>query len=212
MDGVLVDSEPHWQRFWREEVFVDAERGTPTLDEVTGRNYRESLADLDADYGFPRDVDHYADRFEERAEDIYGTAVDPTPGIDALFDAVRRRGRDLGVVSSSPRAWISTVVDRFDLDPLDVVVSAADLDGPGKPAPGIYEHAAARLGVDPDACVVVEDSVHGVRAATDAGATVIRFKYGESVPAIDGADALAGDPTDLRETVLGLLDEGEGAP
>ena len=206
MDGVLVDSEPHWRRFWREEVFADAERGTPTLDEVTGRNYRESLADLAADYGFPRDVDHYATRFEERAEDVYGTAVSETPGVESLFDAVRARGRGLGVVSSSPRAWISTVVDRFDLAPLDVVVSAADLDRPGKPAPAIYEHAAARLGVDPAACVVVEDSVHGVRAAADAGATVVRFEYGGSVAAVDGVDAVAEDPTSLREAVLSLLD------
>nr|WP_282594535.1 HAD family phosphatase [Halomarina salina] len=207
MDGVLVDSEPHWQRFWTEEVFGEAERGTPTLDEVTGRNYRESLAELDAEYGFPRSVEHYARRFEDRAEDIYGTTVTQTPGIDALFDAVRSRDRGLGVVSSSPHAWISTVVDRFDLDPLDVVVSAMDLDGPGKPAPAIYEHAAAELGVEPEHCVVVEDSVHGVRAASDAGATVVRFKYDESVPTVDGVDALAEDPTDLRETVLGLLDE-----
>ena len=205
MDGVLVDSEPYWQQFWREEVFPDAERGTPTLDEVTGRNYRESLADLDDEYGFPRSVEHYANRFEDSAEDIYGTAAERTPGIDALFDAVRNRDRGLGVVSSSPHTWISTVLDRFDLDP-HVVVSAADLDGPGKPAPGIYEHAATRLGVDPADCVVIEDSAHGVRAAADADATVVRFKYGESVPATDGVDALAEDPTDLREAVLALLD------
>nr|WP_305794408.1 HAD family phosphatase [Halomarina rubra] len=206
MDGVLVDSEPHWNRFWREEVFADAERGTPSLDEVTGRNYRESLAEIAERYGLPESVDHYAARFDEASVEVYGETVELTPGIHDLFDEIRARDLRLAIVSSAPHDWIRTVVDRFDLGPLDTVVSAEDLDGPGKPAPGIYERAAADLGVDPADCVVVEDSVAGVRAAATAGATVVRFKRSETVPAIDGVDVLAETPGDLRETVLGLLD------
>ncbi|WP_254536916.1 HAD family hydrolase [Halomarina litorea] len=205
MDGVLVDSEPHWRRVWREEVFVDAERGTPSLDEVTGRNYRESLRELADEYGFPKDVEHYAGLFDDAADEVYGERVTLTPGVTDLFATLRDRGHAVAIVSSSPREWIRAVVDRFDL-PVDAVVSAMDVDGPGKPAPGVYEHAAERLDVAPVECIVVEDSAHGVRAGADAGATVVRFRRDEAATAIEGADAVAEDPADLRETVLGLLD------
>lgn len=48
----------------------------------------------------------------------------------------------------------------------------------GKPAPDLYLHAAARLGVAPEACLVVEDSTNGVRAGRAAGMTVIGFTGG----------------------------------
>lgn len=205
MDGVLVDSEPHWNRVWREEVFPHAQRGTPTLDAVTGRNYRESLHELAEEYGFPEDVEHYARQFDDAAGEVYGERVTLTPGVADLFGTLREQGLRVAIVSSSPREWIRTVVERFDL-PVDAVVSAMDIDGPGKPAPRVYEHAAERLDVDPAECVVVEDSAHGVRAGADAGATVVRFRRGGGAEAVEGSDAVAADPSALRETVLGLLE------
>jgi HAD superfamily hydrolase (TIGR01509 family) len=207
MDGVLVDSESHWNRFWREEVFAETDSGSPSLDDVSGRNYRESLGEIAETYGLAEPVDHYVARFDEAAVEVYGSTVELTPGVPELFAAIRERDVRLAIVSSAPHDWIRTVVDRFGLAPLDAVVSADELDGPGKPAPDVYEHAAGELGVDPTDCVVVEDSVSGVRSAADAGATVVRFRRGESVPHIDGVDVLAADPDALGEAVLELLDE-----
>lgn len=206
MDGVLVDSEPYWQRVWQEQVFAAVTDGAPSMEEVTGRNYRESLRDLADTYGLPGDIEHFAHQFETAAERIYNEKVSLTTSISALFQAVRNRGRALGVVSSAPQAWIETVVDRFALGPLDCVLSAAALDGPGKPAPEIYKQAATTLSVAPAECIVVEDSEHGIRAAAQAGATVIRFQRGQETEAGAGADVLATDPDQLRETVLELLD------
>lgn len=206
MDGVLVDSEPYWQRVWQERVFAAVTDGDPSMEEVTGRNYRESLRDLADTYGLPGDIEHFAHQFETAAERIYTEEVSLTSSISTLFQGVRNRGRALGVVSSAPRTWIEMVVDRFDLGPLDLILSAAALDGPGKPAPGIYEQAATTLSVAPAECVVIEDSEHGIRAAAQAGTTVIRFQRGQETEAVAGADALADDPDQLRKTVLGLLD------
>lgn len=206
MDGVLVDSEDYWERIWQETVFEAVEDGDPTMEEITGRNYREALEDLDDTYGLPKNVEYFAHQFETAADRIYDEKVTITSNISELFQAIRDRERALGVVSSAPQAWIETVVDRFALQPLDVILSANAIDGPGKPAPDIYEQAAATLGVTPTECVVVEDSEHGIRAAAQAGATVIRFRRKQEPTTIAGADALATDPEQLQETVLGLLD------
>ncbi|WP_266083045.1 HAD family hydrolase [Haladaptatus caseinilyticus] len=183
MDGVLVDSESFWQQFWRDQVFAHAEIGDPGLEDVNGRNFRESLEDLAATYGLPGEPERYARQFEEAAETVYGEQVSITPGISDFFERLRDQGIDVGIVSSAD--WIERVIKRFDLAPIDVMVSAEHIDLPGKPEPFIYEHAAAELGVKPSACLVIEDSVNGVRAAARAGCTVIRFCQGTTVQATD---------------------------
>ncbi|WP_227376301.1 HAD family hydrolase [Haladaptatus halobius] len=205
MDGVLVDSEPYWQRFWREEVFADVENGDPCLEDVTGRNFRESLVELAQTYGLPGGPERYARQFETAADTVYGEHVSITSGIPELFETLRERGFDVGIVSSAPVDWIETVVERFDLTPVDVVVSAEHLDDPGKPEPFIYEYAAAELDVDSTACIVVEDSVNGVRAAAQAGSTVIRFCQGSEVKPTNETDFIANSPQDLRRTLLEVL-------
>ena len=61
------------------------------------------------------------------------------------------------------------------------IFSATEVEH-GKPAPDLFLHAAARMGAEPDRCVVVEDSVHGVRAGVAAGMRVYGFGGGLSDP------------------------------
>lgn len=55
----------------------------------------------------------------------------------------------------------------------------------GKPAPDLFLHAAARMGADPSACVVIEDSLNGVRAGLAAGMEVWRFTGGSHLAGLD---------------------------
>jgi beta-phosphoglucomutase-like phosphatase (HAD superfamily) len=56
----------------------------------------------------------------------------------------------------------------------------------GKPAPDVYLHAAQQLGIDPRACVAVEDSVNGVTSALSAGMVVVGFTGGGHCPPHQG--------------------------
>lgn len=205
MDGVLVDSESHWHRLWREEVFplVDADL---TVDSVTGRSFEETLVELEEQYGLSDDRLVVENRLRDAGERIYAEHVTLTPRVSALVDAIRDRGIAVGIVSSSPRPWIEHVVERFDLGPMDVLVSAEDVDAPGKPAPHVYERASENLEIDPTECLVVEDSESGVAAAAAAGATVIRFRRGAVAEPLPDAASTAPDPAALRSTVTAYLD------
>lgn len=205
MDGVLVNSESFWQQFWRDQVFPYTKTGDPSLEDVNGRNFRESLEDLAATYGLPDGPERYARQFEQAAKAVYGERVSITPGIPEFFATLRDRGVNVGIVSSAPADWIKIVVERFDLAPVDVLVSAEHIDLPGKPEPFIYEHAAAELDVSPSSCLVIEDSVNGARAAAQAGTTVIRFCHGTTVQPTDHTDVVANSPDDLQRTILELL-------
>ena len=74
-------------------------------------------------------------------------------------------------------------------DAFPVVVSSDEV-AHGKPEPDVYLEAARRLGCEPSACLVVEDSMNGVRAAKAAGMTVVLVPN-RSVPPAPGTDALA---------------------
>jgi HAD superfamily hydrolase (TIGR01509 family) len=208
MDGVLVDSERFWHAFEDEWVFAEATEGTPEREEITGRNYREIHDYLTREYGTTVSKEEFVARYDEHAMDVvYREGVELMDGARELFADLRGHVK-LAIVSSAPQSWISVVRERFGLDPLDLVLSADDIDDPGKPEPYIYEHAARALGLDPGDCVVVEDSYNGVRAASRAGTHVVAYRTPENRE-VDhsAADEVAEGPEELRAALerLGCL-------
>jgi len=211
MDGVVVDSETYWEG----ELEEILEAVVPDVDvdprALVGINVHDQYERLAAEYDLALDRTGYVGLFDRRADEIYGEQAELMEGFDELVDAIGERDRTVGLVTSSLREWVATVFDRFHLDGrFDVVVTAADENVPGKPAPDLYELAAARLGVDPTELLVVEDSANGVAAARAAGAYVIAYAVGPSAE-LDhsGADEVARDPVDLRRRVLTRLEDAE---
>ncbi|SFR31885.1 HAD family hydrolase [Halogeometricum limi] len=204
MDGVLVDSETYWHRFENDWVYADAiSQGSPDHEEITGMNYREIYDYLSAEYGTTLSKEEFVGAYDDHAESVYGENVVLMNGANELFDDIRDAGRKLAIVSSAPQAWIAIVRDRFGLDPLDLVLSADDIDDPGKPEPHIYEHAAAELGLEPEDCVVVEDSVHGIAAAAASGAFTVAYRSTHNAELdLSAADVVVDGPDELRDVLL----------
>ena len=98
--------------------------------------------------------------------------MEPFPG---AADMVRETAERVPVAlaTSAPRRLVDAVLDRHGLAPaFGATVSSAEV-ARGKPDPAVYREAARRLDVDPRACVGVEDSSNGLRAAHAAGMTVL---------------------------------------
>ena len=117
---------------------------------------------------------------------------DPSPVIAGAPDAVRRIAEHLpvAIASSAHRAVIDAAVDALGLHGVFRAIVSADEVTHGKPAPDVYLRAAEQLGVDPARCLVVEDSLNGVRAGKAAGMFVVLVPN-PSVPPADGAAELA---------------------
>mmetsp|Transcript_8153 Transcript_8153/g.13185 ORF Transcript_8153/g.13185 Transcript_8153/m.13185 type:complete len:358 (-) Transcript_8153:34-1107(-) len=97
----------------------------------------------------------------------------PRPGVLELMDsAIAMPGLAVGICSASTRGGfeklVDSVVGKERLDKLDVIIAGDDVSNK-KPDPEIYNVAAQRLGLDKTQCVVVEDSMVGLRAAKAAG-------------------------------------------
>ena len=189
MDGVLIDSEPVWERVRR--GFVADHGGRWAADaqvRLMGMSTAEWSAYISSDFGIsgltPRQV---AEQVIAAMTVEYSRHLPLLPG---AVDAVRSlAGRwPLGVASSSPRSLIETVLATADLGSAFAAVVSSEEVPRGKPAPDVYLAAADRLAVAPTACAGVEDSSNGLRAAVAAGLTVIAIPRPEYPPA---ADALA---------------------
>ena len=203
MDGVLVDSEHYWVPLENEELLPEVVPDSDaTADEITGMNYREIYDYLDDNYETAVTRREFLGLFDDAASEIFGKRADLLPGFRKLAARLREEGVDLALVTSSPPSWIEIVFDRFDLhDEFDAVVSADELASPGKPEPDVYLHAAEELGVDPEDCLAVEDSAHGIEAAHRAGMDVVGFRFGGE-PGEGPADVYVETPEELREVVL----------
>jgi HAD superfamily hydrolase (TIGR01509 family) len=147
--------------------------------------YGYALTDADADacvgLPYPRVHEYFAARVTLPAAEPFWTEfsgelftlidTELTPFDDAVDAAreLRARGVPVAVASSSPRERLERTLGRAGLlDAFDVVVAGDEVEH-GKPAPDMFLLAAARLGVRPSACVVIEDSPPGVQAGRAAG-------------------------------------------
>lgn len=202
MDGVLVNSEDYWHEF-EDDLLGDVVAGDPPdLDEITGMPYREIYDYLAETSGVRIAKDEFVARYDEAAKTVYGERVSLLPGFRDLQADLLGRGVDVGLVSSSPHAWIDIVLERFTLS-FNGVWSADDVDAPGKPEPHVYRHAAAELGVAPADCVVVEDSTNGALAGHRAGMTVVGYRTTHNRDSdLSAADVVVDGPEELREELL----------
>jgi len=171
MDGLVVDTEKLYTRFWVEAA---TELGFPmTKEQALGMR---SLGGLDAqrrlwDY-FGPEADYVtirSHRIELMDAFIARHGVEAKPGIRELLDVLKERRLRCAITSSSS---VETI--RARLEPLglvhqfDALCSGKDMPR-GKPAPDIYLHGAKTLGLQPEECLALEDSPAGIESAFRAG-------------------------------------------
>lgn len=189
MDGVLIDSEPVWERVRRGFV---ASRGGRWAGDAQYRLMGMSTAEWSAYLASEFEItgltpEHVAEQVIAAMAAEYSRHLPLLPG---AVDAVRTlAGRwPLAVASSSPRSLIATVLATAGLESAFAAFVSSEEVPRGKPAPDVYLAAASRLSAAPSACAAVEDSSNGLRAAAAAGFTVVAIPRPEYPPA---ADALA---------------------
>jgi HAD superfamily hydrolase (TIGR01509 family) len=188
LDGVLVDSEPVWERVRRGLV---AERGghwAPDAQRrLMGMSTPEWARYLSEDLGVGLPPAEVATLVIDRMAASYREHLPLLPG---AVDAVRRLAArwPLGLASSAPAALIGTVLESAGLRPCFQVTMSTEQVPHGKPAPDIYLAVTARLGCAPADCAAVEDSSNGLRSAASAGLRVIAIPHPKYPP---DPDALA---------------------
>ncbi|MFD5253238.1 HAD family hydrolase [Streptomyces bobili] len=201
-DGVLVDSEPISNRLLAAYL---TELGHPTSYEDSIRDYMGSamhrIHDLVLERSGERLPADFDDVFHSRVFAAFERELRPVPGATGVLEKLTADGVPYCVASSGSHERIrvghrATGLDRWFEDAR--IFSAQDV-GKGKPAPDLFLHAAERMGVAPERCVVVEDSPLGVRAAVAAGMDVYGFTAMTPPAKLAGANGLFADMGELAD-------------
>ncbi len=187
VDGTIADTERDGHRVAYNRAFAEA-RLPVSWDPAIYRKYlavgggKERLAKLFAEPGFPVSFgdpeatirDLHARKTAAYIEIVRSGGLPLRQGVRRLAAEARDAGLKLGVASTSAGPAVEAVIEyclgpdiRFD------VVLAGDIVPRKKPDPAIYLLTAERLGLEPSACAVIEDSAIGLAAAKDAGMTCI---------------------------------------
>ena len=176
MDGVVIDTEKLYTRFWREAA---EDLGHPmTLEQalqMRSLGSGPSQAKLDSFFG-PGVVQYSAlraRRIELMEAFIAEHGVEEKRGIRELLAHLKDKGIPCAITSSSSVPLIRRHLgDLGLLEGFTALCSGKDVPK-GKPAPDIYLHGAAVLGLKPENCLAIEDSPAGIEAAWRAGCMAI---------------------------------------
>ena len=185
LDGLILDSEKLYNRFWMEAA---RDLGYPmTQEQALGmRSLNRDLGQAKLQEYFGPGIS-YPEVRQRRIElmdayvAVHGIAL--KPGVRELLTYLKEQGIPCAITSSSPMAVIRRHLDAHDLLPFfDKLCTVYDVPH-GKPAPDIYLHGAASLGLKPEECLALEDSPTGILAAYRAGCLPVM------VPDMDQPDA-----------------------
>lgn len=192
-DGVLIDSEVISARMLVAEL---AQRGIEVdtgyvVRNFLGRSYPIVLDQIRVDFGISLPEGFEAD-YRARLLTAFGAELQPMEGITEVLDALAVP-YCLATSSSGERL-------RFSLEHTGLAsyfegrCSTASEVAHGKPAPDLFLHAAEKMGVSPQRCLVIEDSLAGVRAGLAAGMRVWQFIGGSHLRRIEPPQAPDAEP------------------
>lgn len=177
-DGVLIDSETiahevELDAFQRIGLFFDSKEYRARFQGLTVKSWGEALNERHmAQRGGPLP----AGFVEQLSAEITRRILSDIRPIAGAVDAACAFRGAKAIASSSPKLELHGKVRALGLwDVFDGHVFSGDDVERGKPAPDLFLLAAGRLGVPGSRCVVIEDSVNGVRAGVAAGMTVWGF-------------------------------------
>ena len=179
-DGVLVDSEPLAMRVL---VAAIAAQGITVTTETAYRDFLgRSLASISTSlldsHGAPLGPAALASMRGDLYA-LYRRELRPSPGLPEMLGHLKI---PFCVASSSELERIRLSLELTDLlDWFEPNIFSASMVENGKPAPDLFLHAAAQMGVAPANCLVIEDSPAGIIAARNAGMTVFGYTGGSHV-------------------------------
>ena len=203
LDGTLADSkEFHW-RAWKETMSAAGLELTEQqfLDSFGQRNDRILSGWLGASTRLER-----IRKIGDEKEALYRALIEregiaPLPGAADWVARLHHAGWRQAIASSAPRLNVEVMARVLHLEKyMNALVGAEDV-ARGKPEPDVFLAAAAKCGVPPESCVVVEDAEAGVEAARRAGMRSV----GVGEANVNAADLVVRSLADLSPTAFDEL-------
>ena len=194
MDGLLIDSEP----FWRiSEIAAFKKLGYNFTDEMCQQTmgYR---TDEVVQYWFEKmpwknrslkEVEH---DIIQGVQELIQKEGKSLPGVISILNFFKNKGLKLALASSSNMYLINAVISKLEIEQYFDEICSAEHESYGKPHPAVFITVANKLGVEPQNCLVFEDSLMGTIAAKAAKMKCV------AIPDSDGQNNIQFSIADLQ--------------
>ena len=175
MDGVILDSEKLYVRFWCEAGrfygFPMEEKHALSIRSMARQLASEKLRGI---FGSSFDYDAVrSKRVELMDKYVEENGIELKDGAEDLLMYLKENGYRIALATATPPDRAEKYLKAHDLyKNFDVTVSAS-MVSLGKPAPDIYLRAAEMLGLSAQSCLALEDSPNGIRSASSAGCVTV---------------------------------------
>ncbi len=170
MDGLLIDSEPLWQQaeiaiFKQVDIILIPSMCLQTkglrIDEVVEYWYKkypwDNLSKLEVE-----------EAIVDKLIELICTEGKALAGVNDAINYIKTKDVKIALASSSSYKIINAALKKLNLTDTFEIIYSAESEALGKPHPGVYLTTANKLGVSPQNCLALEDSLNGVLAAKSA--------------------------------------------
>lgn len=205
MDGLMFDTEVYY-RIAMNQAFEDygLNADQKLFDRTLGMNILDTSKVLRQIPGYAKVEQDVLDRIDALMYELYDTRGVPLkPGLLELLDYLEMNNYTVGLATSTDRALAKFALEKSGVLPYFQKLVFGDMVENGKPAPDIYLLAADVLGVQPDACFVLEDSCAGIRSAASAGMRAIMIP--DTIQPDDDVRALTDAVCEKLSDVIDVL-------
>lgn len=170
LDGLLIDSEPAWEKADAELFRRHNKVHTPEINkQIMGMKPREIVKLFIEKYGFEGQID---DLLRERMDLVYGFLLDNLTlmeGAKEILDELQQKKIIMAIATSGhSKEKAAEITAKLGIDHYMKVILSGDDVLNGKPAPDIYLETALKISVVPFHCLVFEDAPNGVKSAKAA--------------------------------------------
>ncbi len=188
MDGVIFDSEKvYYDAFFQAARIHNVEASHDFVLQFSGKTTEACLLILQnfLDNDFEKTQDFFKSWAQSRLEILAEHGLGYKEGFLELFEAIKNSGRDIGLVTSANRTDMTANFQRNEINVLGDfhhIITIEDVRHP-KPHPEPYQMMISHFNKLPSECLVIEDSISGIEAATSAEAQTIMISEHTTPPA-----------------------------
>lgn len=175
MDGLLFDSEPLWKEAEYQVFSSLGVKVTPELSVITAAMTTKEVTEFWYQQ-HPWQGDSLASVEQaviDQVELLIRQKGEAKLGVKEVLNVCKEQGLKIGLATNSPYQLIPVILDALEVRHYFDVITSSEQVEKGKPAPDVYLKTAKRLEVEPDQCMVFEDSTSGLAAGIAANMKVI---------------------------------------
>lgn len=208
MDGLLIDTEPHWQATEREVFKEFGIEITPEMQVETFGLRSDEQIRYWYDYRPWKKIsmEEVEDRYNQTMLKYFTTEALLMEGAVEALEFFSKKGIPMALASSSNMLLINAFLDKFAFHHYFIEVYSAEFEEYGKPHPAVYLETARRMNVSPVDCLALEDSFHGLIAAKAARMKTIAIPE-HADARFSAADMVLDSLSQLTEEVFHHLNQ-----